>query len=67
MKPEKFGFGISLTYEGPIFYYFNDKKISMEELLKLEINAFIRAKKEQHHIFELYETKYIDDIIIGLN
>ena len=67
-KKEQFdGFGISLTACGPIYYYFDIKRVSMEDFINLEYRAFACAKQKQHRLFKLYDTDHCGYTTLGLN
>jgi len=71
MERQKFnefgGFGMALTFDGPIFYFFNTNKTTMKDFLKLEYLSIISAKKNQYHLFELHNIDSIGDVVISYN
>lgn len=71
MKKEKHnefdGFGITLTLDGPVYYYFNSNKTNMQELVALEMLAFINAKQSNHRLFKLYDTDSCGYTVVSFN
>ena len=61
------GFGISVTFEGPVFYYFDNNKISLREFVDIERLAFLETRDRRYRLFKLYDTENMSITIIGLN
>jgi hypothetical protein len=56
-----------LTEYGIIEYCYNNKITNMDEFIKIEYMAKLKAMKKRHHLFEVYDTNAISYTAVGLN